>query len=143
MSPHKRGRDKVGVRGTGVSGQGFGRGWGSGAEGSGQRQHVHLFRPGFQQDSGTFLHCRSGGEHIVDKQDMFIGDYLGSANFESPADILLSFRAGKLGLGLGMADTLESRKIQGNKMPATDTAGQEQRLIESPLPEAPGVKRDG
>jgi len=114
-----------------------------GAEGSGQRQHVHLFRSGFQQDSGAFLHCRSGGENIVDKQDMHIGDYLRSADFEGPADILLSFRAGKLSLGLGVADALKSREIQGDRVPATDTAGQEQRLIESSLPEAPGVKRDG
>ena len=74
---------------------------------------------------------------------MFIGDYLRSGNFEGPADILLSFRARKLGLGLGVSDTLKSRKIKGDRVPATDTAGQEQRLIESSLPEAPGVKRDG
>lgn len=64
-----------------------------GAEGSGQRQNIDLLRSRLQQDSGALLDRRSGGEHIVDKQDMFLSDYLRSADFEGTAYILLSLRA--------------------------------------------------
>jgi hypothetical protein len=73
---------------------------------------------------------------------LFFGDYLRSADLEGATDIFLPFRARELSLGLGMASALEGGEIQGDGVRATDTAGQQKRLIESPLPEAVRMKRN-
>jgi hypothetical protein len=73
---------------------------------------------------------------------MFFGDCLGSTDLEGATDIFLPFRAGELSLGFGVAGALEGGEIQGNGVPAADAAGEQKRLIKSPLAEASGVKRN-
>lgn len=73
---------------------------------------------------------------------MFFSDHLGSADLEGATDIFLPFRARELSLGFGVADALEGGEIQGNGVFAADAAGEQKRLIKSPLAEAPGVKRN-
>ena len=111
-------------------------------QGPGQREDVNLLRPGFPQNLRALLDRRPGGENIVNEQEMLLGDRLHSADLECAADILLPFRPRELSLGFGVAGALEGSEIQGNGMHPADTAGQEERLIESPLTEAPGMKRN-
>jgi hypothetical protein len=73
---------------------------------------------------------------------MFFGDGLGSTDLEGATDILLPFRPRELSLRFGVPGALEGGEIQGNGVRAADAASQEERLIESPLTEAPGMKRN-
>ena len=98
--------------------------------------------PGFPQNPRAFLDRRTGGENVVNEQEMLLGDRLHSADLECAADILLPFRSRELSLGFGVTDASEGSEIQGNGMYPADIAGQEERLIESPLTEAPGMKRN-
>jgi len=67
-----------------------------------------------------------GGEYIIDEEDLFPSDPLGSFHDKGAADVFLPFRAGKPGLGLGVVDTQERCKIQRDGAPAADPAGQKQ-----------------
>jgi len=73
---------------------------------------------------------------------MFFGDCLGSADLEYATNIFLPFRAREPSLGFRVAGALEGSEIQGNGVRAADTTSQEKRLIETPLAEAPGMKRN-
>jgi hypothetical protein len=111
-------------------------------EGPGQGQHVYPLRSRLQQDPRAFLYRRPGSEDVVDEQDMFFSDSLRSENLECATDIFLPFRARELSLGFSVAGALEGSEIQGDGVRAADAAGQEKRLIESPLAEAAGMKRN-
>jgi len=111
--------------------------------GAGQSQYIDPPGPGFEQNSGALLNGGSGREDIIDEEDPFFFHPFRPSDFKSSPDVLLPIPARKLGLGLGVFRPLEGVDIQGKGMSPAHGAGQELGLIESSLPEAVGVKRNG
>jgi hypothetical protein len=109
----------------------------------GQGQHLDLRGPSLAQHSGALVDGGAGGKYIVEKQNAFAAHLLGKGDPEGALDIASPFFAAQVGLGRGSPPALEQVEMWVWSVPGEKGPGQELRLIESPLAQPAGMKRNG
>ena len=92
--------------------------------------------PAASRYSGTFIDGCSRGEHIVDEQDAFAHNIMGCAQGKRLAQVPKAGRARKCDLRVGVDDTHQVSIRYRPLYDRADAVGEEQRLIEFPMPKA-------
>ena len=101
-----------------------------------------MFGSGFEQDSGAFARRGAGGEYVVDEEDACSCDVVRRPYGKCLAEILQTRCARKRDLRVGIDGTNQVSIGYRQAKRRTDAVGEEEGLVELPLPESIGMQRD-
>ena len=99
--------------------------------------------PGLAQAERARARRGARGEDVVDDDDVTPGHQVGSAERERIAHIGPALRRGEIGLGTGRGGPSQHVRRGPARSSRGQAAREQERLVEAPLPLAPGVQRHG